>query len=63
MVSTQPVVQSVHQFLDGDRFIKYENYINWGLWAWFIFIDLQRKPKKCVNIRGRTSLILNADQV
>ena len=32
--------EQVDQFLDGDRFIKYDIYINWGLWVWFNIIDL-----------------------
>ena len=31
--------EQVDQFLDGDRFIKYESYINWGLWVRFKVID------------------------
>ena len=31
--------EQVDQFLDGDRFIKYESYINWGLWVRFKFFD------------------------
>ena len=31
--------EQVDQFLDGDRFIKYDIYINWGLWVRFNFID------------------------
>ena len=27
--------QQVDAFMDGDQFIKYGTYINWGLWVWF----------------------------
>ena len=32
--------EQVEHFMDGDRFIKYDIYINWGLWVRFISIDL-----------------------